>query len=59
VKPLWNKASNLMTSPIINLTGISPFTSSSQPSDLMLVYAGLYLLAMLAVAMRQFRRRDL
>jgi Cu-processing system permease protein len=56
---LWNKAAFSMNSPIINLTGISPFTSSSQPSSLMLVYAGLYLLAMLALAMRQFRRRDL
>lgn len=56
---LWNKASYVMTSPLVNLTGMSPFTSGSVPSNLMLVYSGVYLLALLAVAMRRFARRDL
>ena len=56
---LWNKASYVMTSPLINLTGMSPFTGASQPSTLMLVYAAIYLLVTLAIAMRQFKNRDL
>jgi ABC-type transport system involved in multi-copper enzyme maturation permease subunit len=56
---LWNKASYTMTSPLINLTGMSPFHSASQPSTMMLAYAGLYLLVMLTIAMRQFGKRDL
>jgi ABC-type transport system involved in multi-copper enzyme maturation permease subunit len=56
---LWNKASYVMTSPLINLTGMSPFTGASQPSTLMLVYAAIYLLVTLAIAIRQFKNRDL
>lgn len=56
---LWNKASYLLTSPVINLIGVSPFTSASQPSTLMLFYAGVYLLMSMAIAMRQFWKRDL
>lgn len=56
---LWNKASSVMTSPLSRLTGMTPFTSGSVPSNLMLLYAGLYLLATLAIAIRQFNRRDL
>jgi hypothetical protein len=48
-----------MQSPLVAALGVSPFTSSSVPSPLMLVYAALYLLAALALALRQFKRRDL
>lgn len=56
---IWNKASMQMTSPLLNLIGVTPFTSGSEPSTVMLVYAFLYLIAALALAIRQFGRRDL
>ena len=56
---VWNKAASEMTSPLINLTGISPFSSSSVPSTAMMVYAILYLLAALAIGIYQFNQRDL
>jgi Cu-processing system permease protein len=56
---LWNKASTLMTSPLANLAGITPFTSGSEPSPVMLFYAALYLGAALTAAIVQFGRRDL
>jgi ABC-type transport system involved in multi-copper enzyme maturation permease subunit len=56
---IWNKASTQMTSPLLNLIGVTPFTSGSEPSTVMLVYAFLYMIAALAIAIRQFGRRDL
>ncbi len=56
---IWSKASSVMSSPLINLAGVNPFTSGSEPSPLMLAYAGLYLLAALGIAVRQFGNRDL
>jgi ABC-type transport system involved in multi-copper enzyme maturation permease subunit len=56
---IWNKASGLMTSPLQSMAGMTPFTSGSEPSTLMLVYAGVYLLAALGIATWQFSRRDL
>ena len=56
---LWNKAAYLMTSPLSSLIGQTPFTSVSQPSTLMMVYAGVYLVVVLGIAVWQFQRRDL
>lgn len=56
---IWNKAANQMTSPLLNLAGVSPFSSSSVPSTAMMIYAVLYLLAALAIAIHQFGQRDL
>lgn len=56
---LWNKATGLMTSPLLNLTGLTPFTSASQPSTFMLAYAGFYLLLSVFAAIRLFGTRDL
>ena len=56
---VWNKAASQMTSPLIGLTGISPFSSSSVPSTMMMIYAILYLLAALAIGIYQFGQRDL
>ena len=56
---LWNKAASVLTSPVMNMVGISPFVSASEPSSLMLGYAGLYLLALLALATWRFSIRDL
>lgn len=56
---LWRRAAAEMTSPLANFVGTTPFTPAEVPSNLMLFYAGLYLLGMLWIATRQFNRRDL
>lgn len=56
---IWNKAAALMTSPLANLSGFTPFTSASEPSPMMIAYACLYLLAAVFLAIRQFEKRDL
>ena len=56
---LWNKAAGLMTSPLLNLMGATPFTSASEPSTLMIAYAGIYMAAALGLAIKVFSRRDL
>jgi Cu-processing system permease protein len=55
---LWNKAAGLMTSPLANLT-VTPFSSASQPSPLMIGYSVIYLLVTLAIAIHRFGKRDL
>lgn len=56
---LWRRAAYEMQSPMVAALGVSPFTSSSVPSPMMLAYAGLYAAAALALALRQFQKRDL
>jgi len=56
---IWKRAAFEMQSPLVAALGVSPFTSSSVPSPLMMGYAALYLLAVLALALRQFKQRDL
>lgn len=56
---VWNKASGEMVSGILGIVGMTPFTSGSQPSTLMIVYAVLYLTTMLGIAIWQFGKRDL
>ena len=56
---MWRRAAFAMQSPLVSAIGVSPFASSSSPSQLMVGYAVLYLVVMLYLAMRQFSRRDL
>lgn len=56
---LWKRAAYEMQSPVVAALGYSPFTTNSVPSPLMLVYAGLYMLVALILAIRLFSRRDL
>lgn len=56
---LWKRAAFEMQSPLVAALGYSPFTSNTVPSPLMLVYAALYILGALALAVRTFGRRDL
>ena len=56
---IWNKASIVMTSPLINLIGVSPFASGSEPGVQMMVYAALYLIGAIALTIRRFGNRDL
>ncbi len=56
---LWRRAAYEMQSPFAAALGVSPFGAISVPSGLMIVYAGLYLIATLVLAIRIFRKRDL
>ena len=55
---LWRRASFEMQAPITGSFG-SPFTTTSVPSPLMMVYAFLYLIVVLWTAVRIFQKRDL
>lgn len=55
---IWGRAAREMISPLISLLD-TPFTIGSVPSPMMLVYAGLYLLVCLGLAIRTFTQRDL
>jgi ABC-2 type transport system permease protein len=58
---VWRRAAYEMTSAIMRSLGIAagPFGALSVPNPLMMLYAFLYTLIMLVVAIRQFSRRDL
>ena len=56
---LWRRAAFEMQSPIASVLGMSPFGTTSVPSVLMIVYAGLYLLGALALGIHFFQKRDL
>jgi len=56
---LWRRASFEMQSPLSGALGMSPFGTVSVPSNLMVGYAVLYLLAALWVAINVFQNRDL
>lgn len=56
---LWKRAAYEMRSLLVDIAGFSPFTSSSVPSPLMMVYAVAYTLIALLLALWCFERRDL
>lgn len=56
---LWRRATYEMQSPLNSAFFGSPFVSSSVPSVLMVLYAVLYLVVTLILAMRFFQKRDL
>jgi Cu-processing system permease protein len=56
---LWRRAAFEMQSPLANAMRISPFSTHSVPSMSMVVYAGLYLAIVLALAIRRFSQQDL
>jgi Cu-processing system permease protein len=56
---LWRRAAYEMQSPLVAAFGVSPFSSSSVPSPLMVGYAILYAILALSFAIRHFSRRDL
>lgn len=60
VEAIWKRVAYEMQSPIAGALGnFSPFSSQSVPSPLMVGYAVLYSAVALALAVRQFNRRDL
>jgi Cu-processing system permease protein len=58
---VWRRAAYEMTSAIMRSLGIAagPFGALSVPNPLMMLYAGIYMMIMFALAIRQFNRRDL
>ena len=55
---LWKRAAYAMREIIVDAIGFSPFTSASIPSSLMVVYASIYAVIMLVLALRSFQNRD-
>lgn len=56
---LWRLASYQMQSPLTRDLGMSPFAALSLPSPAMVIYALIYTVVMLGLAMLLFQRRDL
>jgi len=57
---LWKRAAFEMQSPITrDLGAMTPFSAASVPNERMILYAILYIAVTLALALRQFSRRDL
>jgi hypothetical protein len=56
---IWRRATFEMQAPLSAALQMTPFATLSVPSVLMVVYAILYLVAMLVLAIRTFQRRDI
>lgn len=56
---LWKRAAFEMQSPIVSALGFSPFTASSMPSTVMVIYGMIYAILALLLAIRLFAKRDL
>jgi Cu-processing system permease protein len=55
---LWRRAAYEMQTPLASTLGLSPFGAFSVPSLLMVVYAVVYLLVILGIAINTFQYRD-
>jgi Cu-processing system permease protein len=56
---LWRRAAYEMQTPLASALGMSPFGAFSVPSILMVAYAILYLVVLLAIAVSTFNHRDI
>jgi Cu-processing system permease protein len=56
---LWRRAAYEMQTPLSSSLGMSPFGAFSAPSILMVIYALVYLVVVLAIAVSTFRHRDI
>lgn len=56
---LWKRAAFEMQTPLAGALGMSPFSTISVPSPLMIAYTVIYLLVMLTIAVRVFEKRDI
>ncbi len=56
---LWRRASYEVESPLVRLIGVTPFSSTSVPSPVMIAYAVLYAIVVFFLAVRHFSKRDL
>jgi Cu-processing system permease protein len=58
VEALWRRASYLMQPPLLRAVP-TPFNSSSPPSNAMVIFAVIYMVVALLLAVWSFNRRDL
>jgi Cu-processing system permease protein len=56
---MWKRATFEIQSPLVAAMGVSPFSSLSVPSGLMILYAALYSLVILGLAIWNFSKRDI
>jgi ABC-type transport system involved in multi-copper enzyme maturation permease subunit len=56
---LWRRASYEVESPLVRLIGVTPFSSTSVPSLVMIAYAVLYAIVVFFLAVQHFSKRDL
>lgn len=56
---LWRRAAYRMQPPLLGAMGVSPFSSATVPSLIMILYAGIYAAAAVLLAQVLFERRDL
>jgi hypothetical protein len=56
---LWRRAAYELQSPLAGALGLSPFAAFSVPSLLMVAYAFVYLVIVLAIAVNTFKQRDI
>ena len=56
---LWKRAAHELQSPLASALGFSPFSYGSYPSNAMIIYALIYLLVVIALAVNSFKHRDL
>lgn len=56
---IWRRATFEMQSALATVLQMSPFTTTSVPSQIMIIYTLLYLLVTLAAAIRIFQNRDI
>jgi Cu-processing system permease protein len=56
---IWRRATFEMQSTLATVLQISPFTTTSVPSQIMIFYTLLYLVVTLAIAIRIFQNRDI
>lgn len=56
---LWQLAAFQMQPALVRDLGLSPFSSASEPSALMVMWAGGFIVVVLLLALRWFSRRDL
>lgn len=58
VDAIWRRAAFEMQSSVMAAVGFTPFTARSYPSNIMLIYAGLYLLVIVGLSIYKFGKRD-
>jgi Cu-processing system permease protein len=56
---LWRRANYIMQSPLSSALQMTPFSTLSVPSTLMVIYAFVYLIVMLWIAINTFQHRDI
>jgi len=56
---LWRRAAYEMQTPLGASLSFSPFANVSIPSGVAVIYAGVFLVVMLGVAIYHFQNRDL